>query len=358
MLLRCSVEAGTHAMLLKQLESLKCPTWQAATAESAAAPAPGSAAQPLGPLRVFLATSDGGPDQMKCRRLMKYEAAPDPRLFFIDVSCVMHGNHLIYKDGLVRIDSWLAKCKAKFRYFSSLAKITHVWRDLARLVFENWTSNYSAQDAMLHARTLVPKCIAGRWGSISATELRLLSATEPKVLGTLGQILQGNFETQPAELAVEDAGGAGAGPSAPQQAQQLCLDENTIQEQEQYRLKMGRWRRDVAAVVKEPLFWTVMRIARVCHMPLDHMLAFSSTAIEPDALAESGGHVAQLVCGKARAILDEFEQILFETDWGAACPDVLSVPRHEVFALAVDLNMNHLAGFRRRIVAPCERRAA
>jgi hypothetical protein len=58
----------------------------------------------------------------------------------------------------------------RWRFFSSLAKLIHVWRDCPRQVYDTWSSVYGIDIARQRALRLPAKCIAGRWGSIMSSE--------------------------------------------------------------------------------------------------------------------------------------------------------------------------------------------
>lgn len=113
---------------------------------------------------------------------------------------------------------------------------------------------------------------------------------------------------------------------------------------------MGRWRHDAYNMASTPLFWVCLKVFYQVHAPMDHLQSFMQ-ALPPDGC----GHVAQLVCGKAKAIASEFETLLVRTDWNAIA-DVLPIRQHrEVNILAVGLTLNLAAGYHRRAVRQLER---
>ena len=160
-----STAAGTHAMLRKQLQGLGVPVWErklAAEQQGQAAPTGPDAAPLASPLRLWLITSDGGSDQMKFRRVMKLETETNGSAIVVDATCVLHSGALVFRSGLVLIDNWLQRVGAPFKYYSSLAKLMHIWRDNARQVFLSWLARFGAVEAVRHAKRMPPRCIAGR----------------------------------------------------------------------------------------------------------------------------------------------------------------------------------------------------
>ena len=79
--------------------------------------------------------SNGGPDQQLFKKLVKHEARFKANVWILDGDCHCHIGHLMSKDLLRLTDRFLKDVfKASFRFFSSLAKIVHVWRDNHRLM--------------------------------------------------------------------------------------------------------------------------------------------------------------------------------------------------------------------------------
>jgi hypothetical protein len=126
-------------------------------------------------LGIYLA--DGGSDQVAYKRLSK--VANQNRLFAIDFEsdCLLHIYQLIYKTGLLCIDAWLAHNRYTWKYYGSVAKLFHVWRDLAVRYFKCWVILFGPERAMLCAFANPPMCISGRWGCISRCEARVDTCT-------------------------------------------------------------------------------------------------------------------------------------------------------------------------------------
>jgi hypothetical protein len=70
----------------------------------------------------------------------------------------------------VLADIMLAQLGSSVKYFASVAKILHCWREHARVIFAIWKLKHGAASSLKHARAVPPKCCAGRWGSIAESE--------------------------------------------------------------------------------------------------------------------------------------------------------------------------------------------
>lgn len=183
------VESGTteatHAMYRKQLESLGAPTWPSGD-RAKDLRSERQKAMPyvrylesefqtthVSILSIWNITTDGGPDQVKFRSLVKTESMFSLGDLVFDQSCFQHQSALITKSLLLQVDRWLSLHKQKFKYYSSIAKLCHLWRDHNRQVYTNWVDQFGAVSANEHTRTLIPKCISGRWGAIHKCQKRI-----------------------------------------------------------------------------------------------------------------------------------------------------------------------------------------
>ncbi len=76
-----------------------------------------------------------------------------------------------------------------FKYYSSLAKTVHVWRGSHRDIYSAWVRQFGAESANKEAKTMIPRCLTGRWGSIFATQARLLRAGRTRLPSALTEAL-------------------------------------------------------------------------------------------------------------------------------------------------------------------------
>jgi hypothetical protein len=321
-----------------------------------------------------LVTSDGGGDQIKCRKVIKAEVMDRPNDIFVDLDCKQHANELNTKWGLIRLDSWLTTNAVGWHYFAATAKVMHVWRECARKAFLAACVLFDDEVGIAGYKKMPPRPISGRWGRIHEVERCLLSVAQslPRVIKA---VLRGDAFDVAAVAARGEPGVAAildivadvadaadvappprADPPAPP-ARALALDDPRAQSQEEYRIKMGQWRAAVWSIVQDKTFWLVTTIASMSRAPLVHHHAFVMSKLSRADIERAGNHQAQLTCGKADAIFLEFNALLTHGSVGWA-PMVVEKSRSttistsEFLCLGVELITNHAAGYARRIVRP------
>ena len=108
-----------------------------------------------------------------------------------------------------------------------------------------------------------------------------------------------------------------------------------------------------------------MKVIQRSHAVLDHHQNFIKSTLDGETGRHDGigGHLAELVFGKAREIFDEFGKIFSNFEWALECvaldacaPEEDGLGR-ELITLQVELTGHHAAAYFRRIVAPCCRRS-
>ena len=125
--------------------------------------------------QVYAQTTDCGPNEVAARKIHhKLFHATSPRTLFFSFDCSEHAVHLCVLGSLKELEEHLAQLEVGWKYFSSCAMIANVLRDNCREFFRAWQDLYGTKDAVICAKTLFPKCLAGRWGSIHAFEERML----------------------------------------------------------------------------------------------------------------------------------------------------------------------------------------
>ena len=310
-------------MITKQLTSAGCPIWTGGAEHDSNDHA----------VRLFLGTSDGGGDQKRFRRIVHCQVEDMATTLFIDSDCWMHASQLTYRSALACNDSWLRRQSCSFKYFSTLAKIVHLWRDCAGKMFRAARDHLGNLEAVSFFRKLPARCVAGRWGTVSNTESELLQVGQAR-LGRVLEVVLGVRATDHDRHALQDADtGAALVPAG--------LDDPSIEETADYRRRLGKWSRDVLHAVGQGSFWLVLEITRAVHAGVDHHLRSMQKRLTKDVLERFGNHGAQLVCGKARTLLAEMEGA-WEFDWGALISRYpCDIPPHETLALVAELCMHH-----------------
>ena len=82
---------------------------------------------------------------------------------FVDVKCFHHQCHLGVKNGCGFIDKALAANGIQWKYFSSIAKVSNVWRANMRPIFRVWKTVLGDASALKNAKRAVGRCLSGRW---------------------------------------------------------------------------------------------------------------------------------------------------------------------------------------------------
>ena len=145
---------GTLNLILKGFKSLGLPSWHQVAEDHI----PG--------MHWYCYTSDCGSDQVAAKTMIARMVQALPNVVFFPMDCLEHQMHLLALGSLKRVDKALASHGRKWRYFSSIAKLTHLWRDLCAALYAEWITVHGHVSANAHARKLIPRCAAGRWQSV------------------------------------------------------------------------------------------------------------------------------------------------------------------------------------------------
>ena len=272
---------------------------------------------------------------------------------------------LIVKSGLNIIDRWYSRNSTQFRYFVSLAKVVYIWREYSRKVYEVWTQMHGSQSANQHALKMIPKCIAGRWGSIHATQTWIRRAGQKKLPPVLlavigagaGKQAREPREGAPIPLKDEARGPREGAPMAPEK--ELDPIEEEVRH---HRQIMGKYRKDAKIALETWVWWRSVETSERASKPLEHHHAFIRKAlVKSDTdLARTGNGGSHMVCGKAREIFHSFEEHLFSDFAWVQQYDDDDTPlenhafRSELIVLQIELCLHHAASYFRRIVKPAE----
>lgn len=137
----------------------------------------------------FLSLADAGPDQSLVNKWQRAELAGHVTILSADIDCLIHQYHLQIKALFHAVDGLVCSCVSPasqhFKYFGSLATIMNTWRERGVDIFKEWARR-SLEGAMAQAKRVAPRCLSGRWGSISECEKRLLLG-DPGPSGTLAK---------------------------------------------------------------------------------------------------------------------------------------------------------------------------
>jgi hypothetical protein len=293
----------------------------------------------------------------------------------IDVSCLHHSNALIAKTVLLRADACLRRMGSTFKYYSSLAMLVHLVRDLSRNIFCEAQRRHGDEVAIASFRRLLPKCIAGRWGSVMNVQDEIIRRGLPEMLPSIlkdileNVIAHDGFRDEPAPVPLPAPpaprrAGAGAAAAAADAAPAAAvgivatIDEIRVEETAQHKLKLGRWRRLVLAAIQDRVFWTMVPLMQRAMQPLQHHMAFVQQRAADDlAFFENGSPLSRLITGKGLEIVREVDQSFTDIGWLQELAE--SAPMGKVdglIATAVELLLHTGACYHRRFVCPFAKR--
>jgi hypothetical protein len=124
------------------------------------------------------------------------------------------------------------------------------------------------------AESLPPRCISGRWLSVSIYERNVLQAghSPAEQCATWTNILSRALPRK-----------QGRKPTAPSELQ--LVDEPRIEEMKAFSDKMGRWAKEVMVGVSDLFFWHVVNCMHESRAPLDHLVRF----LDKDRRLPDGG---------------------------------------------------------------------
>ncbi len=138
-------------------------------------------------------------------------------------------------------------------------------------------------------------------------------------------------------------------PSAADASDLVSFDPQT-ESSAQYRLRMGKYRREVLQLMKNSVFWFAVEMVDRATQPLSHMQHFLQ-AKHPDFI-EKGTAGSRITCGKGDSIFREFEKPFRDLEWARELflSDLAAVHTSELLVLQVELSLHCAAGYYRRIV--------
>ena len=144
----------SRAMYIKQLEAVGMRLWSSLDYE-----------MPINThlykhLKLFLFTSDQGPDQKGYDKLIGQEIRPMTFVAKLRWWCSRHNAHLMIKKPLQRY--------MKGNFFRIIAKLVNTWRapNVAAKLYKLWKRKFGKARADYVCRRLPPRPLRGRWGSI------------------------------------------------------------------------------------------------------------------------------------------------------------------------------------------------
>ena len=163
-------------------------------------------------------------------------------------------------------------------YYSSLCKICQTGRDLSSEMYKEW-GNHSVQSQATFGRLLPPRPVATRWQTVGRLEEFLLSAEPAGFAKVLGRCLFDKVQKQSDSVKTTE---------------QAQFDELSAEELRAYSAKMGRWRRDTARTIEDPIFWEIVKVSWHARRVAEHLCNWlKGEAIDSERPWLCGLHHAQ-----------------------------------------------------------------
>lgn len=240
----------------------------------------------------FMATTDRGPNEVWARKAIQVQVREREDFLYLPSDCFEHQCHLAVLGGLALCDTMLKQHRG-WKYFSSVAIICNTLRDLSPSLFSSWREIFGDVSAVATVKSLFPRCIAERWGSVDASEARLLKAGLDRVCQAFAHLVT----AAPDLLAEND-----------KPLPETAVDNISLEEKKAFSIKMGKWRKHTFDVLHDPLFSKVCEVMHLTRKPIIHLSNYLKAKLG-DGMPE--GHLCRLVCGKAQSIYEAYDDLLF-----------------------------------------------
>lgn len=344
--------ACTLAIVTKQMSALHCPSWGETVSLV------NGVLADVDHCSTYLYESDAGRDEVAVRKYLAHTLSTVPNVLFVHGNCLHHQCAIVDLGEFQLIDAYLLKAGKKYKYFSTMAKVVNCWREQAQPMFQAWRDMFGDADALKCAKVLPPKCIAGRWGSGSATEEWMERVGQRKLVAVAELCWAAKKDREKAKaaavqappMAIQDDPARGdAGP----------VDEMNLESTAQHRETMSRWKRESISAIKDPAFWVTLAVGHRARAPLDHFRNFLDQTYSEEALDEKGAAVARLATRDAERIFRGFDVALEDkTWWGTVLIGAEDADRPWLWEMVLALLLHNAGEFHRRIVAPITRHAS
>lgn len=201
----------------------------------------------------FVMTSDMGSDEAYCAKIIQQQVQDFDSIIFYHTACLQHQLHLIVKYCL----------GLEPGQFNVYAKISNTWRSWsnAAKIKSMWAALYGPERAKVAARSLPPRPLRGRWGSVEDLECFLLRCTRGELLEVFMTAL---VKKIPASLveAIQQA----------HDGQFVFQDDDD--DRERYRMQVGKWTLDAVEALQKPEFWAVLLVSHTSRGPITHAMAW------------------------------------------------------------------------------------
>eukprot|EP00959_Pyramimonas_sp_CCMP1952_P453203 9467843-Pyramimonas_sp.AAC.3 len=357
------------------------------------------------PWRLLMYISDGGPDQagwggeVGFKELLRSDLADAYCVTFVELMCLHHALSLVFNNSLKITDTFLQSRLGpgrtpQWHFYSSIAKINHLWRDNSKSTFKAWQMCNGHSEALRFARKLPGRICSGRWGSVGAFQQLLNEAGFSQLESVLSEVTQCKCGRTAICAARQRKHRMGRGrgrqgfaialkratplyfSTCHSPITWLCLllllserslpdddekklvaasghaDDPRVDEQTAHRAKQSRWKRDAMSAAHDELFWLSIDIADLACTPLNRFQWTLEKRIDDNEIIVDGSTLGQLVFGKAMVVHHSFAAVLTSTDWASKRNEWPVDLAFNLLEMAVLLVSHNAAGFFRRICRP------
>ena len=295
---------ATYTMYEKQARSCGCPSWKR---EEEAIDK--TCALQLGLLiRISISHifwTDSGGDEEKAKSTARGETAKDTFTYAIGGACLLQQYHLMVCRSLKFSDKLCTALEpamnAPRKYFSSVVKILHCWRDYHKKIHSRWFDLYGAAEAAKFARRRPPQALSGRWGAVDAVEAHVLAPPAAQVRGALVPIIApstlrpthtvASLEHKPAVKALVDEKAKIEGNATQSKAivEIHGTEELASEASKAYSEKQGKWRTDAGLALRDEVFVEV--IMSICHESRKPLTKFYHWLLKPPEERDIDGDI-------------------------------------------------------------------
>ena len=212
-----------------------------------------------------MATTDRGSNELWSKKTVLVQTKDVPSLFYLPSDCFEHLSHLGVL-GALKLTDQLLKGHRPWKYYSSIAIVANTLRDLGQSLFLTWRALFGDADAVSKVKSLIPRCVAGRWGSIAETERRLLEAEVSKLSTAIKYL----FETEP-QLLENDKKVNKTHKNKKSDNGADAVDELAVEATQAFNIRLGKWRRHTWTVLQDTLFGKIIIVLHTSREPWMHL---------------------------------------------------------------------------------------
>lgn len=120
---------------------------------------------------IFICVGDNGPDQIGTRNSLRTLLASDRYEWALcfTLHCLKHSYHLAAQANLRMCDNILRRIGRTFKYYTSVATLSHTWRGHLAKMRSVWFKQHEHDQDLLSLRATLrtpPLAISGRWASV------------------------------------------------------------------------------------------------------------------------------------------------------------------------------------------------